>query len=225
VEFAFRGFLQSDAYAGYNEVAATPGVEMVGCWAHARRKFFDARPNDRERAEQMIGWVKQLYEVEENAREAHFSPEQRLALRQAKSAPVLATIKSWLEAEQFKVLPKSDIGMAIAYTVKQWERLHRFMSDGRLEIDNNLVENSIRPVALGRKNWLFAGSKKAAECAAVIMTLTATCKRTGVDPFAYFKDVIARIAALPPNPDRKLLKELLPAEWLRAKNSQTPNSS
>jgi len=221
----FQGFLQSDAYAGYNEVASTQGVEMVGCWAHARRKFFDARPTDRMRAEQMLGLIKPLYEVEEEAREAHFSSEQRQTLRQEKSTPVLDRIKSWLEAEQPKVLPKSDIGMAINYTLKQWPRLNRFVSDGRLEIDNCLVENSIRPLALGRKNWLFAGSKKAAECAAVIMTLAATCKRTGVDPFAYFKDVIARIPALPPDSEQKLWQELLPAQWLRAKNSQIPNSS
>ena len=115
--------------------------------------------------------------------------------------------------------------MALNYTLKQWPRLNRFVSDGRLEIDNCLVENSIRPLALGRKNWLFAGSKKAADGAAVILTLAATCKRTGVDPFAYFKDVIARIPVLPPDPEQKLWQELLPAQWLKAKNSQIPNSS
>jgi transposase len=205
----FQGYLQCDGYTGYDEVLARPGVMAVGCFAHARRYFEQAHDSDRERAEWMLVKLQALYALERQAREAQMSFEARHALRQEYALPVLAEIKAWLGQQCTQVLPKSAIGKAIGYMLGQWPKLAKYTNDGRLEIDNNLVENAIRPVALGRKNYLFAGSHEGAKRAAIIYSLVATAKLHNVEPFAYLKDLLTR---LPDHPHHKLA-EVLPQNW------------
>jgi transposase len=156
----FAGYLQTDGYAAYEVITCRPEVTAVGCWAHARRYFVEAQDSDRERAEWMLAQIQQLYQIERQAREADFSYEQRYQLRQESARPILTTIKAWLDEHVRQILPKSEIGKAIGYTLGQWSKLEKYLCNGRLEIDNNLIENAIRPVALGRKNYLFAGSPR-----------------------------------------------------------------
>jgi len=150
-----------------------------------------------------------VYAFERQAREAGLSFEERYQLRQSQALPILAEIKIWLDANLTVVLPKSAIGKAIGYTLGQWSKLEKYVTDGRLEIDNNLVENAIRPVALGRKNYLFAGSHEGAKRAAIVYTLLATAKRHQVEPFAYLKDLLSRIPDYPHNQ----VADLLPQNW------------
>jgi len=206
----FRGYLQCDGYTGYDDILARAGVVGVGCFAHARRHFEQAQDSDRARAEWMLVKLQALYHLERQAREAQMSFEERRTLRQEHALPILAEIKAWLGVNSIAVLPKSAIGKAIGYMFGQWAKLEAYTRDGRLEIDNNLVENAIRPVALGRKNYLFAGSHEGAKRAAIIYSLVATAKLHNVEPFAYLKDVLTRISA---HPHHKLA-ELLPQNWV-----------
>ncbi|MCP5113744.1 MAG: IS66 family transposase, partial [bacterium] len=158
-------------------------------------------------------YVGLLYDVEREARDRELSAAERLALRQAKSKPILDDIKAYLEAEREKVLPKSPIGQAISYALSNWAALERYSEDGDLEIDNNGAERSLRGVAVGRKNWMFFGSDNGGRTAAVLNSLVATCKRLGADPFAYLRDIFERISAHPEN----RLEELLPDKWTAAR--------
>lgn len=206
----FQGYLQCDGYTGYEDILARAGVVGVGCMAHARRYFEQAQDSDRERAEWMLLKVQALYSIEREAREASMSFDARHALRQERALPILQEIKSWLHQHSTQVLPKSAMGKALGYMLGQWAKLEAYTRDGRLEIDNNLVENAIRPVALGRKNYLFAGSHEGAKRAAIMYSLLATAKRHDVEPFAYLKYVLTNIAA---HPYHKLA-ELLPQHWV-----------
>lgn len=205
----FEGYLQTDGYKGYNEIHAKNGVIGLSCFAHARRKFVEAQQNDSERAEWMLSHIQQLYQIERQAKEAELSYEARYRLRQQYARPILDTIKSWLDENCKQVLPKSVIGQAIGYMLNLWSRLERYVTDGRLEIDNNLMENLIRPIALGRKNYLFAGSHEGAKRAAIIYSLVGTAKQHNVEPFAYLKDILSRIADHP----YAKLATLLPPLW------------
>jgi len=205
----FRGYLQTDAYAGYEELAAQPDIIPVGCMAHARRYFFEAQDNDHQRTEWMLFRFQALYAVEQYCRENQVSFARRYELRQGEAKPVMAEMRAWLDQESIKVLPASAIGKAIGYMLHQWPRLERYLTDGTLEIDNNLVENAIRPIALGRKNYLFAGSHKAAVRAAAIYTLVANAKLCHIEPFAYLRDVLTRLA----NHPFIDLDQLLPCNW------------
>ncbi len=211
----FRGYLQADAYSGYDEIYkdAGRGVTEVACWAHARRKFFEAQSSDLMRSTVVLAYVHLLYEVEHEARDQCLKADERRALRQARSKPILADIKAYLERERPKVLPKSPEGQAISYTLSNWAALERYSEDGDLEIDNNGAERSLRGVAVGRKNWMFFGSDNGGRTAAVLTSLVATCKRHHMDPFAYLRDVFERINAHPKN----RLEELLPDQWLAAR--------
>lgn len=205
----FQGFLQTDGYKGYNGVSARSDVVAVGCMAHARRYFVKAKSCDPNNAEWMLTHIQSLYQIEKELRENGFAPEYRYQIRQKYALPILAEIRAWLDEKAKRVLPKSVIGEAITYMNNQWRRLERYTTDGRLEIDNNLVENQIRPVALGRKNYLFAGSHNGARWAAMIYSLVATAKQHRVEPLAYLKDILSRIADHPYNK----LAQLLPPEW------------
>jgi hypothetical protein len=163
----------------------------------------------------MLAYIRLLYDVEREARDRNLGPDARLALRQAKSKPILEDIRAYLEREQPQVLPKSPEGQAIAYTLSNWKALTRYCDDGDLEIDNNGAERSLRGVAVGRKNWTFLGSDNGGRTAAVLTSLIATCKRLGVDPFAYLRDLIGRIAAHP----KSRIGELLPDEWRAARRA------
>jgi len=205
----FAGYLQTDGYIAYEAITCRPEVTALGCMAHARRYFVEAKDNDLARADWMLSQMQQLYQIERQAREANLSHDERYRLRQESARPILLTIKAWLDQQVREVLPKSDMGKAIGYTLGQWPKLEKYISDGRFEIDNNLIENAIRPVALGRKNYLFAGSHEGARRAALIYSLMATARRHGVEPFAYLKDLFSRIADYP----HRRIAELLPQNW------------
>ena len=217
----FRGYLQADAYSGYDHFYEDElrGIVEVACWAHVRRKFFDAQSSDLMRSTVMLAYIRLLYDIEREARDRKLDSPARRALRQAKAKPILEDMRTYLQREQPQVLPKSPEGQAIAYTLSNWQALVRYCEDGELEIDNNGAERSLRGVAVGRKNWMFLGSDKGGRTAAVLTSLIATCKRLHVDPFAYLRDLFARISDHPQN----RLAELLPHLWKAGLSSSAPS--
>jgi len=205
----FKGFLQTDGYVAYEDFENTEGITVLNCMAHARRKFVDALQNDKDRCEHALALFQKLYAIERKANQEQLLPDAILSLRQDKSVPVLKELKEWMAAQYPNVLPASAIGKAIAYSLKRWEKLCVYVTDGRLCIDNNPVENAVRPVAIGRKNYLFAGSHEAAQRAAMIYSLLATCRMHNINPYTWLKDVLQRM----PSYDVKKLTELLPQNW------------
>ena len=216
----YHGYLNADALNIYDHLFKSGTIIELGCWVHARRNFFEAKDNDVARSHVAMGYVRQLYAIEAEARdlialgklEGVAADEIRFSLRQAKSLSVLTTFQAWLEAEQAKVLPKSSIGLAIAYALRHWESLKRYTSDGFLDIDNNIAERALRHIAIGRKNWLFAGSAHGAETAATLFTIASSCHRHGIDVFAYLRDILQRLAHAP-KPAAEELREWLPDRW------------
>jgi transposase len=203
---SFAGDLQADAYTGYDALYRTGRIRELGCWAHARRGFVEALPTD-ARAARMIDLVQQLYQVERAG--AEDSVEARRARRQEQSVPILAAIRVERDALAATVLPKSPLGEAVRYLTNQWAALHRVVEDGRFRIDNNGAENQLRGVAIGRKNWLFAGSFEGAKRAALLYALVQSCTLIDVSPFDYLKDVLLRVATHP----HRLIGQLTPAGW------------
>lgn len=201
----FQGYLQTDGYAGYDVFAAQQGITLIHCMAHARRKFNDALNNDAERASHALQEIQKLYTIERICKEQQLNFAEVKEVRRLKSVRLLRDMGLWLQQQYLQVLPKSLIGEAIAYSLKRWERLSAYVNDGRLNIDNNPVENSIRPVALGRKNYLFAGSHEAAKRSAMLYSLLGTAKMHGVEPYAWLKDVLQQIADHPVNKVAELL--------------------
>ena len=201
----FVGFLQTDAYTAYNNLRNRANIIQMACMAHARRKFEHALNNDPALATEALVMFGKLYEIERDAREQNLSHDDIKALRQEKSLPVLLQMEAWLKEKMNLVLPKSAIGQAIAYTLALWPRLTRYIEQGRFNIDNNLTENSIRPVALGRKNYMFAGSHAAAQHAAIVYSLLATCKINNVEPFEWLSKTLSQISDHPVNQLHKLL--------------------
>lgn len=204
----FRGVLQTDGYNAYNIYENKQGITLLACMAHARRKFENAKDNDPKRAEYVLERMQKLYMTEREARENNLSWDQRKELRIEKSLPVLKELESWMKEQLPEVLPKSAIGQAITYTLGLWKRLTRYIDNGEAEIDNNLIENSIRPVALGRKNYMFAGSHEAAQQAAMIYSFLGTCKINKVEPYSWLKETLTRI----PDQSIQKLDELLPSK-------------
>jgi hypothetical protein len=190
----FRGRLQVDAYAGYDAVLKQNGIVDVGCWAHARRRFFKALEGDQANAAAAIAMIRRLYEVEHEATEHGLDAEGRRELRQRVSKVVLDELKPWLDALRPHVLPKSPMGDAIGYALRQWDPLTRFLEDGRLAIDNNRAERQMRTIAVGRKNWMFAGSAEGGRRAAIIYSIVCTCSLLGIEPWAYLKDALQQLA-------------------------------
>jgi len=189
----FSGHLQTDGYTAYNNLTNKSQITQLACMAHARRKFEHALENDPKRAQLALQMFGKLYDIERHARMESLSEEAIKKLRQKESKPLLTEIEVWLKENMHSTLPKSVIGKAIAYTLTLWPRLERYVEQGRFQIDNNLIENSIRPVALGRKNYLFAGSHDAAKQAAVIYSLLATCKINNIEPFEWLTNTISKI--------------------------------
>jgi len=212
----FRGHLQADAYAGYDAIYAAGRVVEVGCWAHARRYFWDAKESDAARALMALGFIRQLYAVETEAK--GLDAEARRALRQEKAKPVMERFKPWLDEQADLVLPKSPIGEAVGYARGQWTALTRYLEDGDLAIDNNASERALRRVVLGRKNWLFCGSDEGGKRAAVLYSVVATCKEHRIDPWEYLQDVLERIST---HPNRRRA-ELLPRNWKTARAAAQP---
>jgi transposase len=204
----YRGFLQADAYGGYDGIflGSDGGIVEVACWAHARRKFFEARSNAPRQANQVLEWVRQLYDIEDRARD--FMPVERQVLRQLESVPILDRIKSYLDDLSRRILPKSALGKAITYARNQWGALQRYVSDGRLTIDNNVSERTLRLQAIGRKNWEFLGSADAGPRAAVLFTILAGAKRHRLEPWAYLRDALLHLSA-----GETDLQPLLPDRW------------
>lgn len=205
----FIGALQSDAYIGYMQFKSSALIALYFCWAHARRKFSDivkTNKNKPGKAHMAVNFIAKLYAVEKQARENNLHFEQRKKLRKELALPVLNKFKIWLDNSASTVPPKSPIGEAIGYTLRHWTELTKYIDNGEVEIDNNIVENLIRPFALGRKNWLFCGSPEGAEAGAVIYSLIQTCKLNQIEPYAYFKYVLANIRSW----DKSDLKALLP---------------
>jgi transposase len=204
----YQGYLQADAYGGYDGIftGSDGRIVEVACWAHARRKFYDARPNAPREANQVLEWVRQLYDIEDRAKD--FAPEARQALRQQESVPILDRIEAYLDELSPRVLPKSALGRALTYAKNQRAALRRYVEDGRLTIDNNISEQTVRPQAIGRKNWEFLGSEAAGPRAAVLFTILAGAKRHRLEPWAYVRDVLLRLSA-----GETDLESLLPDRW------------
>ncbi len=201
----YRGILQADAYAGFNQLYDTGRIVEAACWAHVRRKFHDLYQAHRSPiAKEALERIAALYGVEQEIRGR--SPAERKEVRQARSRPLLEAMHAWLKATLTKLSQKSDVAMAIRYALDRWEALLRFSEDGRIEMDNNAAERALRAVALGRKNYLFAGSDSGGERAAAIYSLLGSAKLNGIDPEAYLTAVLRRIADHPIN----RIAELLP---------------
>ena len=178
----FKGYLQTDGYAGYNDLAKKKDIIPVACMAHARRKFDEALENDRARSQTALLFIQQLYHIEAQAKEKKLNATDRKELRLTESLKIINALGKWMTEESQSVLPKSKIGIAFQYAMARWDELSAYLYDGILEIDNNLIENAIRPIALGRKNYLFAGNHEAAQRAAIIYTFFGICKKHNVNP-------------------------------------------
>jgi transposase len=219
----YRGALQTDGYEVYKMYESKKGVLPLGCWAHIRRKFDESLSNDKDRAEYALTQIGLLYDVERKADNDNLSYEERSELRSRLSYPIMVAFEKWLVNEYPKVLPKSPIGKAIRHTYENYHRLTRYHLDGRYHIDNNLAENAIRPIALGKKNFLFCGNHDAAEDAAVVYSLMGCCKAEEVnfrDWFVYFLD---NIHSYDQDYSRDLA-ELLPHNWKTKKSKSEPLS-
>lgn len=204
----YQGKFLSDAYGGYNELWKDPAIISVGCWAHARRYFVTAQDTSAKAATEVLTLIARLYRIEEEFKRA--PPMERLKGRQKESTPVLQKIASWLKAHTADHLPQSPMRKAIDYTLGIWEALNVYVTDGRLPIDNNLAENAIRPIALGRKNWLFVGSENGGDTAAILMSFCTTCRKLKINTWEYLKDVLQRINTHP----MSKIDDLLPDRWL-----------
>jgi transposase len=202
----FKGYLQTDGYKVYDWFGTQKDITLLSCMAHARRMYEKSISDDKKRAEYAMTEIQKLYHIERRAREQKLSPEQRHELRLEESLPILNELGKWMTAQVRTTLPKSPFGKALIYSISRWDNLMNYLRDGYLEIDNNLVENSIRPTALGRRNYLFAGSHAGAQSAAMFYSFFATCKHNNVDPFTWLKKVLEIIPDYPANK----LSDLLP---------------
>jgi transposase len=204
----FAGYLHADAYAGYDQIylGSNNSIHEVACWAHARRKFFDARSSSPRDAHQILEWIRQLYDVEERTRE--LSADARREVRAREAEPVLDRLGARVAELEKRALPKSALAKAVWYTSNQWQALRRYTEDGRLTIDNNVSERTLRHQAIGRKNWMFLGSGQAGPRAAVLFTILAGAKRHRIEPWAYLRALLLRL-----HNDYPQLDEMLPDRW------------
>jgi transposase len=203
----FTGYLQTDGYGVYDAFNDREGIILVGCMAHARRMFVEAIANDKQRAEYVLEQMQLLYGIEQKAKELSF--DDRKAMRQQEATPILEHLGQWMKQQYIEVLPKSPIGKAFAYSIERWEKLCVYTTNGSLCIDNNGVENQIRPVAVGRKNYLFCGSHEAAQRSAMLYSLLGTCKLHHLNPFEWLKQVLTQLPSHPIN----RISELLPHNY------------
>ena len=214
----YRGYLQIDDYSGYDALLKSGDIVAVGCMAHARRHFFEVArkdPNPQGLAAQALAWIAKLYEIESRIKDQ--PPDKKLLTRQAQSCPVLDQFHAWLIGHASTVPARGELGQAFGYALRQWSTLVRYTEDGILVPDNNLIESAIRPVAVGRRSWLFLGAERGGHVAATMYSLIGTCRLNGVEPYAWLCDVLKR---LPNHPVTKLA-ELLPFNWKRQSIAQT----
>lgn len=205
----YQGYLQTDGYAAYNQFDDVEGITTLNCWAHARRKFIDAQSFDNAKASEVLVQIQLLYAAEKHCVENNYSPDEIKNYRQQKAVPVLETLHQILKTQLINSLPKSPLGMALQYTLARWDKLIIYTQDGNLRIDNNLVENSIRPVAIGRKNYMFAGNHEAAQRSAMLYSLFATCKLHNVNPIEWLTYVFENIN----NHKINAIEQLLPQHY------------
>jgi transposase len=210
----YKGHIHVDGYGGYTQFDNTNDIIVSNCWAHARRKFIDAQSFDNAKAGEVLTLIAQLYGVEKHCRENHFNTDQIKQQRQEKSVPILAALHVVLKTQLNATLPNSPLGKAKQYTLSRWQKLQVYTQEGFLPIDNNLVENSIRPIAIGRKNWLFAGSHEAARRSAMLYSLFATCRLHNIEPVQWLTEVLSKIKDHPINK----IKELLPQNYYANKS-------
>jgi hypothetical protein len=205
----YQGYLQVDAYSGYEALFKTGRVIEVGCWAHARRKYFEIAKAQQPPglAADALKWIGKLYEIESRLKDE--PPDKRRLGCQAEAVPLLADFKLWLDGHYPTLLPQSPLGLAFGYTLRNWRALTRYCEDGILLPDNNLLERQIRPIAKGRDAYLFVAAQRAGHVAATLYSLIGTCKLNRIEPYAYLKDVLQR---LPSHPMQRLA-ELLPFNW------------
>lgn len=202
----FKGYLQTDGYAAYDQFYLRDGVTMLHCMAHARRYFKEAEDNDKERSSYALKVFQEVYEIERQSKD--LSNEERRNIRQESILPKLNDFLGWMTEQYRLVTPKSPIGKALEYSLKRWKELTLFTSDGQLEIDNNRIENEIRPIALGRKNYLFAGSHESAQRIAMVYSLLATCKANEIDPMKWLTQVLEEL----PNRNVNDIEDLIPSK-------------
>ena len=205
----FKGTLQTDGYKAYQKLITKYPIKLLACMAHARRYFEKALDNDKSRASYVLEQIQKLYAIERKIKERSINIETIKRYREMYAKPILDALHTWMQQEYPKVLPKSSIGKAFAYSLNLWDKLSGYIQDGSYRIDNNLIENSIRPLALGRKNYLFAGNHKAAQNAAMMYSFFATCKINNVNPYQWLHDVFKRL----PEHKANKLEELLPQNW------------
>lgn len=206
----YTGLLQSDGYEAYGKYGQRDGVTWIGCWAHARRKFYESLDNHPREAGLVLGLIARLYACESRYRDEALDPESRKRRRVGEQQRILKWIRITLRICAQRALPKSRLGQACAYALTHWEPLTAYLDHGIVEIDNNLIENAIRPSALGKKNWLFIGSRQAGQRSAIMYSLAISCQRHGIDPHLYLKDVLSR---LPRMTNRDDIAALAPANW------------
>ena len=203
----FKGYLQTDGYTVYEDFGNRAGITLLHCLAHARRKFDEALDNDRARAEYALCEIQKVYAIERRAKEEHLNEDKIIHLRKTEALTILTSLKEWMLENYKAVLPQSTIGQALHYSLQRWEKLMLYTTNAKLHIDNNLVENAIRPVAIGRKNYLFAGSHEGARRAAMLYSFLGTCKINNVNPFDWLRDTLEIIPAHPVNQLEKLLPQ------------------
>jgi transposase len=211
----YRGYLQADAYVAYDSFFTNParGLVEVGCWAHARRHVYQARDTDPTRMGAVLAYIAQLYAVEKRARQCRIQGEALRLLREQASRPVIEQLHVYLLKINDQLLPKSEAGQAVSYVLKNWKALTRYLENGDLSIDNNHTERSLRGIAVGRNNWVFLGSDRGGQIMAVLRSFVASCELVKVDPFAWFRDVLTRIATH----SIQHLDALLPHAWAAAR--------
>ncbi len=202
----FKGYLQTDGYIAYEIFDQNKEINLLHCMAHARRMFHEAIDNDNQRAQYALEQIQKLYTIERICKENGLNFAEITEVRQQKSLPILEAMGQWMKEQYIQTTPKSAIGKALAYSIERWQRLTMYAHNGMLNIDNNPVENSIRPVALGRKNYLFAGSHEAAQRSAMLYSLLGTCKMHGIEPYTWLHNTLEKIASHPIN----RISELLP---------------
>jgi transposase len=213
----YRGYLQADAFSGYDGIYAGGLIVEVACWAHARRKFYDTLVHYPTEAGRVLELIGSLYVVESRAKKLGVPDDRLLAWRQRFSRRRLERLRRYLDGLSVQVLPKSPLGKAISYTLKNWKALNRYTEAAFLSLDNNLSERQIKQMVIGRKNWMFAGSENGARNSAVLFSLVVSCKLAGLDPFAYLRDILTRLPSHPA--DR--IHELIPREWKKRFGPQT----
>jgi transposase len=210
----YKGYLQTDGYIVYEDFDNNPDIIVFNCMAHARRKFSESLPNDKLRAEHVLAEIQKLYAIERHLTDNNINGNDKLEYRKEQALPILKELGLWMQKAYAEVLPSSAIGKAIFYSLSRWDKLSLYATTDFLGIDNNPVENSIRPVAVGRKAYLFAGSHAAAQRSAIFYSLLATCKNYNINPVDWMQDILTRIAGYPINK----IQELLPQNWKQPLN-------